>query len=808
MAAEGEFEELLPVIVAELDDDGARATLEAVATAGGEICVPLTTAPVDGSRHVLEVYTPESGEPLLLAAYPLGPPTELGFLLRLEPMHPPSRERARPGPTGAPHPLRSRFPSASPPLTKGHAAALSAAGGAAPTSHVGRVLASGKLRLDGVIGEGGMGVVYRATHLGLNMPIAVKILRDSLQRDLDFCRRFHAEALAASRLDHANLTRVLDFGQEPDGLVYIAMEFLAGLDLRAVLGREKKLSSQRAARVLVQVTLGLTQMHTRGMVHRDLKPDNVVLVAGEDEDGKPAEVVKLCDFGIAIAHGASGEVVGTPDYMAPEQCEGLDLDARCDVYACGVMLYELVTGRVPFEGDPAFIVAQHMGALPQLAGIEPRVAVIIRKAMAKEVGERYQSARELRHALRGLLAATAPPPLPAAAKKAGVSQPDWLEGPQSNPRPYVAEAPSGQFTAVPVGGSPRVASAASHTLQTDPARFLTQLVNVTDRPKFEALCTDLEEMVPVLAARGQTATLWRIRSTLDLIAAEGPPLAGTRAASATRVLKQLTGDRVLAPAAEELLRAAAPSREARRLLLADAVAGTFALYEARVKAHASPEIRLRFVEALGECGATAWPLLRAALERLAKEGSEATWPVVEDLLAAVPASPDDAGGHAVTLHLRSPSASVRRVAIGAIARAWGARARPLFVAILQDGDDGVRRAVLAALRKLGPLDVEVVRRIAVLVEKDPSASAGLRAHALEALPSTAGAGRDAATTFLSAFTKRAPAKTPGDQDVLVAAAKALLSLDRAGGPLCVTARAAAEPQALRSRLLELARATR
>jgi eukaryotic-like serine/threonine-protein kinase len=806
MGAEIETDELLPVIVAELDDESARDMLEAVAFAEGEICVPLTSAPVDGSRHVLEVYTPDSTEPLLLCAHPLGPPTENGFLLRLAPFSAPSSRRVRASSPGStPPPLRSRFPAANKKLTAGHTASLSPGAEATP-SLVGRVLAAGKLRLDSVIGSGGMGVVYRATHLGLNMAVAVKVLHDRLQRDLDFCRRFHAEALAASRLDHQNLTRVLDFGQEADGLVYIAMEFLAGEDLRSVLARDGNLSPRRAAQTLIQVTLGLTQMHTRGMVHRDLKPDNVVLVRSEDEDGKPMELVKLCDFGIAVANGASGEIVGTPDYMSPEQCRGEGLDARADVYACGVMLFEMVTGRAPFEGDDVLrIVQQHLTEEPKTDALDPRVAAVVRTAMKKDPAQRYQSARDLRHALRELLTPqAAPPPLPPASRRGAAAQPDWLEGPHSSGHYLAAGPPSGQFAAVSVAS--RATSTANSTLQTDPTRFLSQLVQTTEPAKFAVACAQLEEIVPILAIRGHTATLWRVRSTLGMVAAEGPPSPGTRAASAARVLQLLRDGTVLAPAAEEVLRESTPSREARGLLLADGVAGAYALYAARAKATAAPEVRLRFVETLKEIGAASWPLLRAGLERLAKESSPLALQVTEDLLEAVPPAVDDAGGRAVSLHLRSPSPQVRRAAVAALARAWGQRARPLFVALLQDADEGVRFAVLATLKASASLDVEVVRRLALLIEKDARASAGLRTQAATALQRAAGVGRESAAEFLGGFVKSAPAQNPSQEEVLLAAAQSLVTIGGDDAGALVSARAAGEPAALRRRLLDIARA--
>ena len=315
--------ELLPILVTELEDAESRELLLAVAEARGEAYVPLNGAPVDTRAHLLEVHTAGT-EPLLLLAMPVGAPTENGFLLRLARYNPNENVTQRFAPregrdkhtTGDPLKLRPRTTTGLHHLTAGHAAALSA-DPQPETNHVGRLI-GGKLRIEQVVGAGGMGVVYRATHLGLRMPVAVKVLKTNLQQDLEFCRRFQEEALAASRLDHPNLTRVLDFGQEPDGLVYIAMEFLDGTDLGTLIDRDGRLPLPRIVDIMSQVCAGLMHMHSRGMVHSDLKPDNLILVAGHDEDGQPIEAAKLCDFGIAVTRGvAATEVLGTPRTCRP-----------------------------------------------------------------------------------------------------------------------------------------------------------------------------------------------------------------------------------------------------------------------------------------------------------------------------------------------------------------------------------------------------------------------------------------------------------------------------------------------------------
>jgi serine/threonine protein kinase len=794
--------ELLAVIVAQLEEEGAHAMLEAVAFAGGEICVPLLSAPVDASRHVLEVYAADELDPLLLFAVPLGPPTEHGFLLRLAPYEP----TVRVGPllTGAPTPaapLRSRFPTASD-LTAGHAAALAAPTSGRRPSHVGRVIAAGKLELERLIGAGGMGLVYRAMHKGLSMPVAVKVLHEHLQRDLDFCRLFHEEALAASRLDHPNLTRVLDFGQEPDGLVYIAMELLAGSNLRSVLQAQGTMGSSLIADIMMQITLGLTHVHARGMVHRDMKPDNVVLVASEDEEGRPIQVVKLCDFGIAVARGAPGAIVGTPEYMSPEQCEGASLDARSDVYACGVMLYEMATGRTPFEGQPpTLVIAHHLRVEPAPpAGVDPRLAAIIMKALRKAPEARFQSARELRHALRELLA---PPSLPEAAKgESGSAPPDWLEDRRHGSG--IQEAPgahrSGLYASVPI--STRSGATLSNSLASDPARWLSELGATSDPRSFSALCEQLEEAVPVLAIRSDMATLWRVRSTLALLAEEGEPLAGSRAASAQRLLKQLQGAAVLSPAAADVLHAEHPTREARCLIMAAGIAGAYALYGTRATSPATDEGRARFTAAMLEIGAMAWPVLRAALERLARETQVGVFELVEDLLGSVPALPDDTGGSAIALYVRAAKPAVRCATAAALVRAWGPRARPLLVALLQDSDEDVCVATIAALRALNAVGVDVVRRFGVILERDPPVGPALRAEASAALRHATGSGRALAREILERAVRAMPSSNAADDAVLLAACRSLVTLAGKDGARAVVERAACAETALQRRLLD------
>jgi eukaryotic-like serine/threonine-protein kinase len=805
--------ELLPILVTELEDAESRELLLAVAEARGEAYVPLNGAPVDSRAHLLEVHTVGT-EPLLLLAMPVGAPTENGFLLRLARYDPTEnvtqRFAARTGrekqTTGDPLKLRPRTTTGLHHLTAGHAAALSS-DPPTETSHVGRLI-GGKLRIEQLVGSGGMGVVYRATHLGLRMPVAVKVLKTNLQQDLEFCRRFQEEALAASRLDHPNLTRVLDFGQEPDGLVYIAMEFLDGTDLGTLIDRDGRLPLPRIVDIMSQVCAGLMHMHSRGMVHSDLKPDNLILVAGHDEDGQPIEAAKLCDFGIAVTRGvAATEVLGTPAYMSPEQCVGDDLDARSDIYACGVMLYEMATGRPPFEtADKEAMTAFHLNMDPRAPSrihpIDPRFESLILKALRKDRTVRYQSARELRLALRALVAPPAEvqspvpstaspatgrsksaPPAPMPATRA--ERPDWVEG--------------------NVGGVGAVepAQLQADRLVKDHVRWLADLAATTDPEDFAARCSELEAALPYIAKSARLDVMWRIRSTLAVIVEEGPATQGSRPSGAHRVLKAILDPRILAPAAHDLLYGHPPSRQASGLLLAAGVGGAYVLYGARTKSAADDgEVRTRFTAMMREIGTQAFPVLRAALEKL--HGREEDAPaLLVDVLEAIPPIVDDATGEIVSRFLTCKAPEIRRVVTSALVRCWGERAQALLVGLLKDEDESVRIAAIAGIRKIGRVDETVVRRLGAMLQPSHRMSTALKKEAAIAYRSAALAGRPTAIAILTRLVAAAPASGPSEEALLVEEARSLISLGARDGATVVSERASRQKEPLRGRLLEL-----
>src|SRR2546421_3771857 len=254
-------------------------------------------------------------------------------------------------------------------------------------------------RIEAVAGRGGMGVVYRAIQLALERPVALKVIAPDLARDDAFRARFQREARIAASIEHPNVLPVYEAG-EREGVLFLITRYVEGTDLRALLRRDGPLPVRRAAELLVPVALALQAAHARGLVHRDVKPANVLLAAPGDED----EHVYLTDFGIARGEGtASGEMtvtrtgafVGTLDYMAPERMTGERGDARSDVYAFGCMLFQALAGRVPFprEQEVARIHAHINEPFPALleirSDLSPAIEAVVQRACAKDPEDRF-----------------------------------------------------------------------------------------------------------------------------------------------------------------------------------------------------------------------------------------------------------------------------------------------------------------------------------------------------------------------------------------------------------------------------------
>jgi eukaryotic-like serine/threonine-protein kinase len=288
-----------------------------------------------------------------------------------------------------------------------------------PTTMLGRVI-GGKLELRDLLGEGTMGWVFRAQHRALNKTVAVKVLKRTGERAAVWSERFAREARSAAKFDHPNSVQILDFGEDgADRLMYIVMEYLAGRNLRELLAGEGPMDPRRLANIMLQVLAALAAAHEQGVIHRDIKPANIMILKKRDDDGELVDVVKVCDFGLAkiMSPTASGEgrltltgaFVGTPAYMSPEQAADETLDERTDIYSCGVVMYEMLAGRLPFEEDNQMaMIFKHMSAEPPklsefVPTIDRRIEAIVHWAMEKNRDQRCQSAREMRRSLKEFL---------------------------------------------------------------------------------------------------------------------------------------------------------------------------------------------------------------------------------------------------------------------------------------------------------------------------------------------------------------------------------------------------------------------
>ena len=278
----------------------------------------------------------------------------------------------------------------------------------------------GNYRVTSLLGEGGMGVVYLAQHPVFHRKVAIKLLHAVLARDPDIVARFFNEARAIHMVAHENIVEILDFGQTPDGQPYFIMEYLSGESLSDAIARGPMPAEQVEA-IAVQMCKALGAAHAKGIVHRDLKPHNVQLVIKADG----ALQVKILDFGVAkilaSPDGASsvktrtGSLMGTPLYMSPEQCKGAGvLDHRTDIYSLGVILFEMLSGRPPFNAEGVGeLFAKHMLEDPPLVtefvpNAPPHMAAAIMKSLAKDPGARFQSMEDFRKAIVGEVRVTAP----------------------------------------------------------------------------------------------------------------------------------------------------------------------------------------------------------------------------------------------------------------------------------------------------------------------------------------------------------------------------------------------------------------
>ncbi|MFT5431813.1 MAG: serine/threonine protein kinase [Myxococcota bacterium] len=365
---------------------------------------------------------------------------------------------------------------------------------------VGRTF-SGRYRITQRIGKGGMSVVYKAVHTGTNKVVALKVLASDISGDEKQVLRFEQEAKASSRLRHANIIRVFDYGRSEDGLLFIAMELLEGLTIGDMIKRDGPVSPARTCRILSQVCEALAEAHNQGIIHRDLKPDNVFR-PDRVPAGQAADFIKLLDFGIAKVVGEQGYetltqtgfICGTPLYISPEQSLGMQLDGRADLYSVGVLMFELLAGRTPFVADsPIALVMKHIhNEPPKLAHVNPSVEVpkamrdLMHSMLSKDRDERPRSAREVIRRL-GEIEQNCEG-LPAATRLGGAPEPVPVTSRPTRP-PKIGNTSDQEMTRMMPAATARPARSAQPAVSARMAR--------SARPASSAMPADLTGDIPV-----------------------------------------------------------------------------------------------------------------------------------------------------------------------------------------------------------------------------------------------------------------------------------------------------------------------
>jgi tRNA A-37 threonylcarbamoyl transferase component Bud32 len=394
-------------------------------------------------------------------------------------------------------------------------------------------LLSGKYRIVRRIGEGGMGSVYEAKHVGLGTPVAVKVLLPQLARAATIADRFRREAQVSATLKSPHVIQVTDVDQLPDGRPYLVMELLRGQSLQELLDQNTSLKREEAVDIGLQILLGLECAHALGIVHRDLKPGNVFL-----DEQSVGRVAKLLDFGIAKVRASPefqsltrpGMVMGTPEYMAPEQAFSADqADARSDIYSVGVMLYEMLSGALPAEGESPLevahqVVTNRVRPLQELCpGLPQGLFNLVHRAIQPDRNARFENARDMRRALSAFVGQLSVAGQVAATASLGLERPAQVSvGRQGTEKVAAVTRPL-----APEGTA-------------EMAQFRAPELQASKHRSPERVEPMLEAQVPIR------------------------PLAAPKAISRTAGMPQIAPDRALTPTVNERERAPAGQQPTRR----------------------------------------------------------------------------------------------------------------------------------------------------------------------------------------------------------------------------------------------------
>jgi HEAT repeat protein/predicted Ser/Thr protein kinase len=536
-----------------------------------------------------------------------------------------------------------------------------------------------RYEIEGVLGEGGMGLVYKAMDRVLDETVALKVLRPNFARTPEADRRFRSEIKLARKVSHRNVCRIHEYGED-GGLRYLSMEYIAGVNLKQAVRGKGGLPLEDAREITIQIAKGLQAIHDVGIIHRDLKTANLM----RDERG----IVRLMDFGIAKKWGEEvgegmtgvGDIIGTPEYMSPEQARGQKLDFRSDLYALGVVMFELLTGELPFRGEtPLDTLLKHVQEPPPLEGrIAPELLPILKKALAKDPRERYASARgmvaDLRATTQGVpVASAAPVPATVFAANLAAAGIDSLTG-AAEDSDILPAMPS------PVSQDPTYDTLADlgPPMDTDTLKQVRELTG-----KLRDVDVNARWKAAMALLQFGPAAKEAVPALLEAIDDAAPSVAEAAAQS----YRKITGKEPPAP----------KPKAPQPLALAPATAGLIEQLRS-----GDSFVRWRAVLALGELGEQAEPATAALVELLDDKDDNVRWATATSLGKIGAAARDAVPALAAALSDRDDPV-IHRHAAAALARLGPAakEAVPGLIGALRDENSNVREEVLEALVRIG-----------------------------------------------------------------------------------------------------------